>query len=94
MAKAQSEGASTPDPKTEPTTTGDQSPLDRPVTLGRIVHVTLQETGKVHPAIVTHVNDDQSIVATVFTPPETIVGRRFSRAALGLAAPGAWHWPI
>ncbi|MGH8235426.1 MAG: hypothetical protein ACREXP_00200 [Steroidobacteraceae bacterium] len=90
MAK-QTEAAETtkPDPAS-----GDPSPLDRPVTLGRIVHVTDYESGKVHPAIVTHVTEeDQSIVATVFVPFETQAGKGFKRSEIGLATRGCWHWP-
>jgi hypothetical protein len=69
---------------------------DRKVTIGRTVHVTDPESRKVHPAIVTHVNDEpQSIVATVFKPNETCVGVGFLRSSTGvLSEPGCWHWPI
>jgi len=68
---------------------------ERPaVSIGRIVHVTDAETGKVHPAIVTHANDDQSVVATIFKPNETVAGVGFAQALGNLAQRGHWHWPM
>lgn len=66
----------------------------RKLTIGRTVHVTDRESGSVHPAIVTHVNEDQSAVATVFKPHETVVGVGFAPAVGNLASPGCWHWPV
>lgn len=71
---------------------GAGDPAPRLVTIGRTVGVSDHETGKVHPAIVTHANDDQSIVATVFKPHETVVGVGFKASPIGLATPGHWHW--
>jgi hypothetical protein len=62
--------------------------------VGLPVHVCDHNDGRVHAAIVTHVNDEaQSIIATVFKPNETLVGVGFERSELGLATPGRWHWP-
>lgn len=64
-----------------------------PVTMGRTVRITDHETGKQHPAIVTHANDDSSIIATIFKPNETVAGVGFLYAEGNLASPGRWHWP-
>jgi len=73
---------------------GDQTEA-RKVTIGRTVHVTDHDSGSVHPAIVTHVNDaEQSVIATVFKPSEIAVGVGFRPAPGNLAAKGCWHWPV
>lgn len=75
------------------TVAGATDVVSRKVTIGRTVHVTDPTTKLIHPAIVTHVNPDQNIVATVFKPNETIVGHGFEPAVGNLAASGCWHWP-
>lgn len=67
-------------------------PLPR-LGVGLPVHICDHESGKVYAAVVTHVNDDRSIVATIFRPHETVAGVGFSEAEHGLATPGRWLWP-
>lgn len=61
--------------------------------VGLPVHICDHDTGKVHAAVVTHVNDDRSIIATIFRPNETQAGVGFLEAEHGLATPGRWLWP-
>lgn len=75
-------------------TSSDQAPAPRLVTPGRTVYVTDRETAKVHPGVVTFVNEDQSAILTVFKPHETVVGVGYAPAVGNLAAPGCWHWPV
>jgi hypothetical protein len=103
MAKTQNEERGTAATLEGAAPTGDAKPSNPPppsvrpgprLGVGLPVHVSDHADGKVHAAVVTHVNDDDSsIVATVFKPNETLVGVGFKRSELGLATPGCWHWP-
>ena len=71
--------------------------MDQQPSVGRIVHYRLAAGEPCKAAVITRVNDDDSICVTIFVPNSTVVTiatleHESSTNPLAQAV-GTWHWP-